>query len=248
MQLTLDQYALLDMPDAFAGEELDLTSQPVVEFSVPFGKEEQNWTGFVTGTRASLNEQSRQITVVARIDNPYERREGRNTTLKIGQYLNASIEGRTFEDIYVLPPGAVRQNRDVLQMRDNKVHIAPVKVIWSTEGEVVVTSEEDLQDAPIIITSLGQATEGMKVALPGQKKKPGRPGGKPGGKPEGGSKPEGGRRGGKPEDGERKRGQGQRPTQGESERRQGKRPQQGDGEGRKKGQRGDGKRKPATEE
>ena len=185
MQLTLDQYALLDMPDAFAGEALDLTSQPMVEFTVPFGKDQQTWTGFVTGTRASLDEQSRQITVVARIDNPYERREGRSTTLKIGQYLNASIEGRTFEDIYVLPPGAVRQNRDVLQMRDNAVHIAPINVVWSTEEETIVNSIEDLQSAPIITTPLGQATEGMKVALPGQKKRPGR-GDRPArGKPEG---------------------------------------------------------------
>ncbi len=228
MQLTLDQYALLDMPDAFAGEELDLTSQPIVEFTAPFNEAKQSWTGFVTGTRASLNEQSRQITVVARIDNPYERREDRTTTLKIGQYLNAKIEGRTFEDIYVLPPGAVRQNREVLQMIDNTVHIAPVEVVWSTEGETVVTSKEDLQAAPVIITSLGQATEGMKVALPGQKKKPG----ERCQKPSGNGKAEGG---GKPKNGERRRGQG-RPQQGDGERRRGQgqsKPQQGDGERRR---------------
>ncbi|MGB0845870.1 MAG: efflux RND transporter periplasmic adaptor subunit [Thiolinea sp.] len=211
MQLTLDQYALLEMPDAFAGEELDLTSQPVVEFTVPFGKDKQSWTGFVTGTRASLNEQSRQITVVARIDNPYERREGRTTTLKIGQYLNADIEGRTFEEVYVLPPAAVRQNRDILQMVENTVQIAPIEVVWSTEEEIVVTSDKDLQAAPVIITALGQATTGMKVALPGQKKKRG------GGKPEGGKPADGKQRDTtgaerKQGNGEGRRSQGQRPA------------------------------------
>ncbi|MGB1255050.1 MAG: efflux RND transporter periplasmic adaptor subunit [Thiolinea sp.] len=211
MQLTLDQYALLEMPDAFAGEELDLTSQPVVEFTVPFGKDKQSWTGFVTGTRASLNEQSRQITVVARIDNPYERREGRTTTLKIGQYLNADIEGRTFEEVYVLPPAAVRQNRDILQMVENTVQIAPIEVVWSTEEEIVVTSDKDLQAAPVIITALGQATTGMKVALPGQKKK------RDGGKPEGGKPADGKQRDTtgaerKQGDGEGRRSQGQRPA------------------------------------
>ncbi len=234
MQLTLEQYGLLDMPDAFAGETLELTAQPVVTFTTPFNQTQQSWTGFVTGTRASLNEQSRQITLVARIDNPYERRAGRSSTLKIGQYLNASIEGRTFEDVYVLPPGAVRQNRDVLQLRDNSVRIVPVTVVWSTETEAVVTSSERLQSDPVITTALGQATEGMKVALPGQKKKPGRPGANANGRPADGQA-----RGGKP-DGQRsgKHGEGKGQAEGQ---RSGKRGEGGgQAEGQRNGKRGDG--------
>lgn len=175
--LTLSQFALLDMPDTFVGEEIDPSAFPKATFSVPFADEAAAWTGYVTGTRASLSEQSRQITVVARIDSPYERREGRTSVLKIGQYLNATLVGRTFKDVFVLPPGAVRQNKEVLQMRDNQVHIVPVNVLRTTEEAIVMTSQEDLAAAPIITTALGQATEGMKVALPGQKQQ--RNGGRP---------------------------------------------------------------------
>nr|CAA6821487.1 MAG: Membrane fusion protein of RND family multidrug efflux pump [uncultured Thiotrichaceae bacterium] len=207
--LTLAQYSLLDMADNFANGDTDISTLPKAIFSVPYANGEAPWQGYITGTRASLNEQSRQITVVARIDKPYERQEGRRSVLKIGQYLNARITGRTFNDVFVLPPAAVRQNRDVLQMRDNAVHIAPIEVVWNTEEEIVVTSKDALESAPLIITSLGQATEGMKVALAGQKKKrDGRPnGGKPGAGKPGGGKPGAGKPSGDNTDGGKPDGQ-----------------------------------------
>ncbi|HPE61632.1 MAG TPA: HlyD family efflux transporter periplasmic adaptor subunit [Thiolinea sp.] len=178
LPLTLEQYALLDIPEAFRGDTPDLSQFPKVEFRLPFGKG-PTWSGRITGTRASLNEQSRQINVVARIDNPYERTEsGPDTALKIGQYLNARIEGRTFSEVYVLPPIAVRQNRETLLMRDGRVAIVPLEVVWGTETEMVSRTEQPL-DAPVIVTALGQATEGMRVSLPGQKPDGGQ-GGRPG--------------------------------------------------------------------
>ncbi|MEZ5449969.1 MAG: HlyD family efflux transporter periplasmic adaptor subunit [Thiolinea sp.] len=181
MPLTLEQFSLLDMQESFLGEGNPTQQQPEVIFTLPFGAEQQTWKGKITGTRATLNEQSRQITVVARIDNPFEQQAGQSTSLKIGQYLNASITGKTFNNVYVLPPSAIRQNREVLLMKDNKVNIKPVQVAWSAEQEIVVQTDTPLEPPSVIITPLGQATEGMAVALPGQKKKGGGGrGGKPG--------------------------------------------------------------------
>ncbi len=102
--LPLSKFALLDMPDNVAGEEIDPASYPKATFDVPFTSKGQKWQGYITGTRASLNEQSRQITVVARIDQPFERIGSRSSTLKIGQYLNATLEGRTVRNVFVVPP------------------------------------------------------------------------------------------------------------------------------------------------
>lgn len=180
LPLTLEQFALLDMPDSFSHDPANPDTLPAVEFTLPFGQGKQGWKGQITGTRASLDAQSRQITVVARIDNPFERQDGQDTTLKIGQYLNANITGRTFKQIYLVPTSTVRQNRDILLMQENKVHIAPIEVVWSGEQDSVITlaaGENTAAPLKLITTALGQASEGMTVALPGQKKKPGR--GKP---------------------------------------------------------------------
>ncbi len=199
MPLTLEQFALLDMTDTFLADGTLPENLPAVTFSVPLDQDKHSWQGRVTGTRATLNEQSRQITVVARIDNPFERQGEQNTTLKIGQYLNASITGKTFKAVYVLPPSAVRQNRDVLLLKDNKVSITPIQVVWSAEQEVVVSSEQPFSATQVVITPLGQATEGMVVALPGQKKKPGRGEGKEGEGKEGEGKGKPGEAKAKPE-------------------------------------------------
>ena len=201
MPLTLEQFSLLDMSESFQGEDNTQGHAPAVTFTLPFGQDKQEWQGKVTGTRATLNEQSRQITVVARIDKPFERQNDQDTTLKIGQYLTASITGKTFGNVYVLPPSAIRQNREVLLMKDNKVSIKPVQVAWSAEQEIVVEAAEPFDPPSVIITPLGQATEGMAVALPGEKKKGGQDG-KPGaGRPEGGKPADGKSWGGKPGEG-----------------------------------------------
>ena len=171
MPLTLAQYGMLSVPSQEFTNNDDLTSLPSALFRKPFDPDDNQWTGFITGTRASLNEQSRQIIVVARINNPFGFGDSPGSSLNIGQYLNAEIEGRTFENVYILPPAAVRQNRDILQLKEKSVHVVPIKVVLSNEDEIVVTSDEDLGSAPIITTPLGQASEGMKVALPGEKKK-----------------------------------------------------------------------------
>ncbi|MCB1638376.1 MAG: hypothetical protein KDI15_05980, partial [Thiothrix sp.] len=71
-----------------------------------------------------------------------------------------------------------RQNRETLLMRDGRVAIVPLEVVWGTETEMVSRTEQPL-DAPVIVTALGQATEGMRVSLPGQKPDGGQ-GGRPG--------------------------------------------------------------------
>ncbi|MBK8453428.1 MAG: HlyD family efflux transporter periplasmic adaptor subunit [Thiofilum sp.] len=166
--LTLAQYALLDLP---AGRNVSAANYPKVELSLPFGANAQRWTGQVTGTRASLDAQSRQITVVARIDQPFA--GSGLEALKIGQFLNAVLPARTLAEVYVVPPATVRQNRDILVMRDNKVHVIPIETLWTNEEEVVIRPSESLATEQVIITPLAQASEGMPVALAGQKKRRG---------------------------------------------------------------------------
>ncbi|WP_020559935.1 efflux RND transporter periplasmic adaptor subunit [Thiofilum flexile] len=166
--LTLAQYALLDLP---TGRNAKTKDYPKVELSLPFGKSNQHWVGQVTGTRATLDSQSRQITVVARIDQPFTGEHAE--TLKIGQFLKAVLPARTLTDVYVVPPATVRQNRDILVLRESKVHVVPIETLWTNEEEIVIRPSEPLTE-PVIITPLAQASEGMAVALAGQKKRRGR--------------------------------------------------------------------------
>ena len=188
MPLSLKQFELLDLPHDIE-RNTSKKRRFSVELSLPY-QQDIHWKGYITGTRASLDNQSRQITVIARIDDPFMMKNrqdkkaqttesGSDVSLRVGQYLNASIKGKTFQNVYVLPASAVRQNREILLVDNNEVSIIPVITVWNTEASNVIqldtaspqTKISTLDDKRVIITPFPQAIEGMKVRLSGQEKK-----------------------------------------------------------------------------
>ncbi len=170
MPLSLSQYALLNIPETFQNGGAKNGSKnrklPLVIFNHTDGLHNNRWQGRIVRSSAALDTESRQITVIARIDKPFEKKQGASAPVRIGQYLTARIKGKTFKDVFVLPPSAVRHNREILLLKDGKVDIVPVKVLVNSSDVVVV----DVQDAKrkvsgsqLITTGLGQAIQGMKV-------------------------------------------------------------------------------------
>ncbi len=169
LPLSLAQHALLNMPEAFRNKAVDAAQMPTVSFHPTTGNAQDEWPGQVVRSSASLDEKSRQITVIARIDNPYDAREGISTPLRIGQYVSAAIQGKLFNNVYVLPPSAVRQGKEILLLQDGKVLVQAIDVVWSTETDVVIRSATDLNGKRIITTPLPQATTGQVVQVAGEK-------------------------------------------------------------------------------
>ncbi len=170
LPLSLVQYELLNMPEAFRGQELEPASLPKVSFRTSNG-DENVWEGQVVRSSAALDEKSRQITVIARIDKPYEAKSGASKPIRIGQYVNAQIQGKIFNNVYVVPPAAVRQGKELLLADNGKVRVVPVQLLWSTESEMVVKTDEDLAQQHAITTPLPLATNGSPIEILGEEKK-----------------------------------------------------------------------------
>lgn len=169
LPLSLAQYDLLDIPEAFRDQTPAADAFPSVEFSTS-SNAAQRWQGKIVRSSATLDAKSRQITVIARIDNPYESSSGTSRPIRIGQYVNASIQAQTLEKVYVVPPSAVRQGREILLEQDNQVQIVPVELLWSNEQEMVVRTQLDLIGKSLITTPLPLATQGARVEVLGQDK------------------------------------------------------------------------------
>jgi multidrug efflux pump subunit AcrA (membrane-fusion protein) len=166
LPLSLQRYELLGLPESFKNRSVNAQSFPDVRFINPDSIQDNEWQGKVVRTSATLDSNSRQITVIARIDNPFDAVEGVDSPLRIGQYIKAYIKGRTFKHVYVLPSVAVRQNKEVLLLIEGKIHIVPITTLWNTQTKTIVRAKESsdaIDDKDLIITSLSQATEGMKV-------------------------------------------------------------------------------------
>ncbi|MEH6455423.1 MAG: HlyD family efflux transporter periplasmic adaptor subunit [Cocleimonas sp.] len=163
LPLSLNQYELLGMPEAFINRKITADELPTVTLTNPDSLRKDNWQGRVVRTGAALDAQSRQINVIVRVDKPYEAREGISSPIRIGQYLKARIKGKTFENVYVLPPVAVIYNREIRLLKNGKINIIPAKVIWNSTDATVVKTDVSIEGEQIILTNLTQAVNGMQV-------------------------------------------------------------------------------------
>lgn len=170
LPLSLSKYELLDIPEQFQ-DSTSLVVMPDVEFTDPSQKNKSRWKGAVVRSSAALDADSRQIKVIAKIDSPFKANADVSAPIKVGQYLNAEIVGRTFSDIYRIPPGAIRQNKEILLLQEGKVHVMPIDVLWNADDETIVRTAENIDGEKLITTVLSQATEGMTVMTLEQQRK-----------------------------------------------------------------------------
>ena len=163
LPLSLNQYELLGISEDFENTNKKNHSLPKVEFSSTNSRLKSVWHGQVVRTSAALDVDSRQIKVIAKIDKPFQMKKGVNTPLRIGQYLSAVITGKVFKGVYILPSGAVRQNKEIMLLKQGKVHLVPIDVIFNTSASTVVSSLEPIEGQRLILTSMPQAVEGTAV-------------------------------------------------------------------------------------
>ena len=163
LPLSLNQYELLGMPEAFKNKQINIKALPTVTLRNPDSLSNDTWQGQVVRTAAALDAKSRQINVIVRVDNPYEAREGLSTPVRIGQYLKAKVKGRTFENVYALPPAGVIYNREIRILKDGKIKIIPVSVVWNSTEATVIQTDTDIEGEQLIMTNLTQAVNGMSV-------------------------------------------------------------------------------------
>ena len=168
LPLSLKRYELLGLPEAFKNKSVNEKSFPKAVFRDPNSIQKNEWEGRIVRTSAILDMNSRQISVIARIENPFDAKEGLSSPLRIGQYIEAKIKGKTFNNVYVLPSVAVRQNKEIMLLDAGKIHIVPITALWNTQSETVVRVDNNavdmnIADKQLVTTSLSQAIEGMKV-------------------------------------------------------------------------------------
>ena len=169
LPITSEQQAFLDLPEI---DQKGTKSGPVgarVEFIVRIGEKVDRWPGRLVRTEGSIDVRSRQLFVVARIDDPY-RRQGDRAPLKIGQFLEAEIFGKTLQEVFVIPRGAVRGEKTVhLIDAENRLQRRDLDVVWRDEQNLIARGPLSA-GVQLSLTSLPFAADGIKVRIAGEKK------------------------------------------------------------------------------
>ncbi len=163
------QQELLDLPD----ESSTASSQPsgsTVEISGGQGAQEKTWHGQISRTEAILDPRNQQLFVVVRLNRVLDDQKNSNQLPMIGQFVRVSIQGRTFDKVFLIPSHTLYTNNEVIILDDGKLARRQVSVI-NRGKEYAVIDSGVLPGEQLVITPLGGVTTGTEAVQAGQKKR-----------------------------------------------------------------------------
>ena len=133
------------------------------EVRATFGGVENSWSGYVDRAEAALNETTRTVDVVVRVQDPFLDDGSGRPPLLIGTYATVDIRGRRVEDYAVLPRNALRDGDRVFVVeRDTLLSIRSVRLLQERGGDVFVTGELRSGE-PVVVGPMEIVTDGMTV-------------------------------------------------------------------------------------
>lgn len=102
---------------------------------------------------------SRQFYAVAQLADPYSQ----STPLRVGQFVEAKLKGKTMDNVFVIPRSALREDKKVLIVDTLGTLISRDVVVEWKDAEVAVISSGLETGEVLNLTSLGSVTNGTKV-------------------------------------------------------------------------------------
>lgn len=155
----------IDLPEVYRDGKSDVPLSSVT-LSSEIGGELWSWEGVIDRTEGVINPTTRQLFLIAKVEDPYGRKDQPNRPpLKVGQFVTAEIQGKTLGNGFVIPrstlkPGNVVHVVDVF----DRLQITPVTVVQAGVEEVFVSEGLSTGDR-ISLTQLGIVVDGMDVLV-----------------------------------------------------------------------------------
>ncbi len=164
LPLTNRQLEFVSVPEVYRGDAVGIrTPGPPVRFTARIGSKTHAWDGRVIRAEGAIDTESRQVFVIGQVDDPYGKGPPGRPPLKVGQFVEAEIEGQQLSDVVVIPRAALRAGGAVLVVDDqNRLQGRTVEVVWSDERNAVVATGLDAGDQ-LVLTPLGSGMQGVEV-------------------------------------------------------------------------------------
>lgn len=158
--------AFLELPEQYRDFDVAAKHGKVEFYSDLIG--EQQWQGELLRTEGAINEAAQQLYVVAQITDPYSATLQGQYPIKIGQYLRATISGKTLTDAIVIPSRAIYQGSYVFVVDEQQRLLRKeVEIAWQGPAQALIGSGLSAGQQ-LVVSPLGQVSSGTKVRLQGQ--------------------------------------------------------------------------------
>ena len=159
------QLAYLDLPPMQRGE-LDEATAPDVVLSAEFAGEQYQWHGKLARTEAEIDLRSRMVNAVARVnaaDNAAT--DPDYVPPPVGLFVNAEIQGRSTENIVVLPRSAIRNGNQVLVVDDDdRLRFRTVSIARIYADDAYIDGGLNRGER-VCVSALQAVVDGMRVEV-----------------------------------------------------------------------------------
>ena len=156
----------IGLPERYRDGEAT-TGGASVKLHSAVGSKVASWDGFLVRVEGAIDESTRQITAVAQVNDPYAKRGDGHPPLRIGQFLEAEIEGQLLTDVFVIPRRAVRAGNEILLITpENKLRRFSVDPIIADTEKLIVSAETGAapkEGDVLCLTPIPFAAEGATV-------------------------------------------------------------------------------------
>ena len=123
------------------------------------------WEARIVRTEGTLDETSRELFAIARIDDPFGRFSGK-PELRIGQPVRAAVQGVVLKDVYVIPRSALRGINRIYRIEKPDLNIRRVTIEPVFSNQEVLVLRDGLRTGDWIATSrMPYAPDGAPVEI-----------------------------------------------------------------------------------
>jgi RND family efflux transporter MFP subunit len=156
-----EQLAYLSISLSHTGE-FEPSAAPQATLRALYGGREHAWRARIVRIEAEIDAQSRMVHLVAQVNNA-EVPTGSSPPLRVGQFVRADIEGRSADDIVVLPRGAIRNNNRVLVVDgQDRLQYRDVELLRVYRDKAYITAGL-VAGERVCVSPLQTVVEGMRV-------------------------------------------------------------------------------------
>ncbi|MGY5450970.1 efflux RND transporter periplasmic adaptor subunit [Agarivorans sp. MS3-6] len=166
LPLSSREQSVLSIPENYRQRDSS-EAKPEVQVSTQFGNKQFSWQAQIERSEAALDSSSRQLFVVAQIDDPYGPANEDKPPLKIGQFVSASITGNTLNNVFVIPRSALYSDQQVIILEDGLLQRKSVDVVWQDPQHFII--EGGIENGQVLVTTpLGRVISGTPAQAVGE--------------------------------------------------------------------------------
>lgn len=157
----------LKLPEHFRNQaSSDVPPTPVKLVATQAGRD-VHWDAEIVRVESAIDEATRQMMAVAQVREPYTKRSDGLPPLKIGQFVEAQVQGEALKDVFVIPRSVVRAGNEIILVTDqNTLRRVSITPLTGDEKEVIISATQPKGPRAgdrLCLTPIPFPAEGAKV-------------------------------------------------------------------------------------